>query len=59
MFIRFTVRVFREWVINLCVFVSFPFGFEGETWNLIVIIPDHCLSLYLLNNIKSVKAKTI
>ena len=26
------------------VFVSFPFGFEGELWDLIVFVPDHSLS---------------
>ena len=24
----------------------FPFGFEGGVWDLIVLIPDHCLSIY-------------
>ena len=26
----------------------FPFGFEGRMWNLIVSVPDHCLSFYFL-----------
>ena len=30
--------------INLC--SSFPFSFDGGLWNLIVLIPDHCLSIY-------------
>ena len=25
---------------------SFPIGFEGRIWDLIVLIPDHCLSIY-------------
>ena len=25
---------------------SFPFGIEGGIWDLIVLIPDHCLSIY-------------
>ena len=25
---------------------SFPFGFEGGVWDLIVLIPDHCLFVY-------------
>ena len=25
---------------------SFPFGFEGGMWDLIVLLPDHCLSIY-------------
>ena len=45
-FIRFTVRVFRERVIYLCVCASFTFGFEGGIWDLIVLIPDHSLSNY-------------
>ena len=24
----------------------FPFGFEGKMWDLIVSVPDHCLSCY-------------
>ena len=27
----------------------FPFGLEGEMWDLIVFIPDHCLSIYFEN----------
>ena len=26
--------------------MSFPFGYEGGMWDLIVLIPDHCLSIY-------------
>ena len=26
--------------------VYFPFGFEGRIWDLIVSVPDHCLSFY-------------
>ena len=25
---------------------SFPFGIEGRMWVVIVLIPDHCLSIY-------------
>ena len=25
-------------------FSYFPFGFEGRMWDLIVSVPDHCLS---------------
>ena len=28
--------------------VSFPFGFEGGMWELIVPVPDHCLSNFTL-----------
>ena len=26
----------------------FPFGIEGGMWDVIVLIPDYCLSIYLL-----------
>ena len=42
----FTVRVFHRRV-SICVCSSFPFGFEGRMWDLVVLIPD-CLSIYLL-----------
>ena len=25
---------------------SFPFGIEGGVWDVIVLIPHHCLSIY-------------
>ena len=31
--------------VNL-LFSYFPFGFEGRMWDLIVSVPDHCLSFY-------------
>ena len=42
MLIRFTASAFRK----LYVFSYFPFGFEGRMWDLIVSVPDHCLSFY-------------
>ena len=32
----------------MCAF--FPFGFEGGMWDLIVFVPDHCLSFILIIN---------
>ena len=32
--------------VYLCVCASFPFNFEGGLWDLIVLVPDHCLSFY-------------
>ena len=29
---------------SVCVFSYFPFAFEGRIWDLIVSVPDHCLS---------------
>ena len=31
---------------NIIVLYDFPFGFEGRIWDLIVSVPDHCLSFY-------------
>ena len=33
-------------VVNCRQFMYFPFGFEGRMWDLIVSVPDHCLSFY-------------
>ena len=34
--------------VNCCQFMYcyFPVGFEGRIWDLIVSVPDHCLSFY-------------
>ena len=45
LFIRFTARVFRK-LLSIYVFSYFPFGFEGRLLDLIVSVPDHCLSFY-------------
>ena len=43
-----TVRVFRGRLSNfVCVLLS-RFCIEGRMWNVIVLIPDHCLSVYFL-----------
>ena len=34
---------------SIYVFSYFPFGFEGRIWDLIVSVPDHCLSFYFLS----------
>ena len=45
LFIRFTASAFRK-LLSIYVFSYFPFGFEGRMWDLIVSVPDHCLSYY-------------
>ena len=45
LFIRFTANAFRK-LLSIYVFSYFPFGFEGRMWDLIVSVPDHCLSFY-------------
>ena len=49
---RFTASAFRK-LPSIYVFSYFPFGFEGMMWDLIVSVPDHCLSFYFLFNVGS------
>ena len=46
LFIRFITSAFRK-LPSIYVFSYFPFGFEGRMWDLIVSVPDHCLSFLL------------
>ena len=43
--IRFAASAFRE-LPSVYVFSYFSFGFEGRMCDLIVSVPDHCLSFY-------------
>ena len=45
LFIRFTASAFQT---SIYVFSYFPFGFESRMLDLIVSVPDHCLSFYFL-----------
>ena len=45
LFIRFTSSAFCK-LPSIYVFSYFSFGFEGRMWDLIVSVPDHCLSFY-------------
>ena len=45
LFIRFTASAFRK-LRSIYIFSYFSFGFEGRMWDLIVSVPDHCLSFY-------------
>ena len=47
LFIRFTASAFPK-LLSIYVFSYFPFGFEGRMWDLIVSVPEHCLSLYFI-----------
>ena len=49
LFIRFTASAFRK-LLSVYVFSYFPFGFEGRMWDLIVSVPDHCLSFYFAHS---------
>ena len=46
LFILFAASAFRG-LSSIYVFSYFPFGFEGRIWDLIVSVPDHCLSFYI------------
>ena len=35
----------RTWEANILT-QPYPFGFEGRIWDLIISVPDHCLSFY-------------
>ena len=48
LFIRFSASAFRK-LPSIFVFSYFPFGFEGRMWDLIVSVPDHCLSFYFMS----------
>ena len=41
------VRVFLE-RLSVCLCSFFRFRFEAGIWDLIVLIPDHCLFIYLV-----------
>ena len=45
LFILFAASAFRK-LSSIYVFSYFPFGFQGRIWDLIVSVPDHCLSFY-------------
>ena len=40
--------------MSVYVFSCFPFGFKGRMWDLIVSVPDHCLSFYFGNTASKV-----
>ena len=45
MFIRLNERVLFE-RLSVCAYASFPFSLGGGVWDSIVLITDHCLSIY-------------
>ena len=50
----FTASAFRK-LPSIYVFSYFPFGFEGRIWDLIVSVPDHCLSFYFSSKAIAIK----
>ena len=57
MSIRFTASAFRK-VLSVYVFSYFPFGFESRMWDLIVSVPDHCLTFYFVGPVKLAEQQT-
>ena len=45
--VGFNARAFSK-LLSIYVLSSFPFGFEGRICDLIVSVPDHCLSFYFI-----------
>ena len=43
---------------SIYVFSYFPFGFEGRMWDLIVSVPDHCLSVHFSNKYHKTTCRT-
>ena len=44
--IRLTARVFHGRLVKFRMCPSFSFGIEVGMWDVIVLIPDHCPSIY-------------
>ena len=68
LFIRFTARAFRKLLsiyvfssfrklLSINVFSYFAFGFEGRIWDLIISVPGHCLSFYLVYKFKKIVSR--
>ena len=47
---QFSFRFFLAQMRGKSITHNFPFGFEGRMWDLIVSVPDHCLSFYFTSN---------
>ena len=56
--IRFKARAFRK-LLSLYIFSYFPFGFEGRIWDLIVSVPDLCLSFNFSSSSKPKGSGTV
>ena len=58
LFIRFTVRMFRE-RLSVYVCASFLFGFDGRMWDLFVFVPDSYFSSILYDNLAFSRLKSL
>ena len=41
--------VYKFKLLSIYVLSCFPLGFEGRMWDLIVSVPEHCLSFYFMS----------
>ena len=57
-FVRFTPSAFRK-LPSIYGFSYFTFAFEGRMWDLIVSVPDHCLSFYFVRTRCGVRFKNL
>ena len=39
--------------VKFCVCPSFPLSIEGRMWDVILVIPDHCLSNYFMVKLRT------
>ena len=39
-----TGKINNVYRLSICVYDSFSFGFEGGVWDLMLLVPEHCLS---------------
>ena len=44
-------------LVKVCVCPSFPFAIESGMWDVIVFIPDHCLSIYFTTDLPKITNK--
>ena len=44
---QFTASAFHK-LPSIYVFSYFPLDFEGRMWDIIISVPDHCLSYYFV-----------
>ena len=51
------MRVFRGRLSYFVFVLFFPFGIESRMWGVIVLIPDHCHSIYFLDIFDLVKTR--
>ena len=46
------MRMFLGFIRAASACASYPFSFEGEVRDLIVLVPDHCLSFFFAGSLR-------